>query len=327
MAEKPEPSGKLPSRQIFLSHAHADRELANDLGTLVEQVFSGLVTVFSSTDPAPAGGIRPGEEWYPKIHSELGASESAWVLVTRTSITHPWLYWEAGIARAICPGGVAVIRVGIEMKDVPSPLNILQTYDGLNGQGEGIAVMLMKIGESLGMKINDQLISAATESWIEKAKNYEPIPIPDGQTAQLAPESLDRLDAAITRLESATSRSERHIRRSPGRSRGSGGSEEIAHWLRRLTAAGFIEDADEMRSLLDAAPPTTSFRVRETDEDGDIPIDVESSDGELQRTLYVRGRWLDHWTPAPSDSVRLARLMQDVRAKWNPVDPDDLPFE
>ena len=103
--------GRVPKRLVFISHAHADRNLAQALQRLVRAVFSGVLSR-TRRRPNARSGVQPGEEWYPSIHEQLRRAEAVWVLATPTSVKHPWLYWEAGIGRAVCPNGVTVLRVG-----------------------------------------------------------------------------------------------------------------------------------------------------------------------------------------------------------------------
>lgn len=97
--------------QVFISHAYSDAKFASALVDLLGDVFSGLLKAFVSSDPSPTGGILPGEEWYARIHEQLQACEAVWVIATPTSITRPWLYWEAGLGKAVCPSGIVVVSL------------------------------------------------------------------------------------------------------------------------------------------------------------------------------------------------------------------------
>jgi len=91
-----------PKRLIFLSHAVADRKLADALKAAALAAYSGVVDVFASSDTSVGGGLKPGDEWFATIHEHLQIAEAVWVLATPTSLKHPWLYWEAGIGQAVC---------------------------------------------------------------------------------------------------------------------------------------------------------------------------------------------------------------------------------
>lgn len=80
---------KVEHRRLFISHAHADRELGIALVKMVKASFSGVVDVFLSSDPAPSGGISPGDTVYERIRTELRAATTVWVLTTPESVNHP----------------------------------------------------------------------------------------------------------------------------------------------------------------------------------------------------------------------------------------------
>ncbi|MCJ7492384.1 MAG: toll/interleukin-1 receptor domain-containing protein [Dehalococcoidia bacterium] len=187
-------------RTIFVSHSHADRSLASQLQALVETVFSGVVKVFASSDRGPTGGIMPGgDEWYSQIEAGLRKAEAVWVLATPASITRPWIYWEAGTGRAVCPRGLVILRAGLNSTQIPSPLNNFQTYDGL--VAESVGELLNKVAHQIGMTLAPVLVDSSVKSWVEAAANHQPEQSDDEGAPNLTPERLDRLEAIISRLE------------------------------------------------------------------------------------------------------------------------------
>ena len=49
--------------EIFISHTHADAEIAHALNNAIEDVFEERLAVEYSTKKED-GGIKPGEEWF-----------------------------------------------------------------------------------------------------------------------------------------------------------------------------------------------------------------------------------------------------------------------
>ncbi|MGE0060301.1 MAG: toll/interleukin-1 receptor domain-containing protein, partial [Dehalococcoidia bacterium] len=197
------PMGKVETRQIFLSHAHADRELALGFRKMLEEAFSGLLTVFISSDPTPTGCLMPGEEWYREIHTHLADSETILVLATLVSIERPWIYWEAGIGKATCPGGVIVVRVGLTTREVLSPVSNFQSYDGtIQGDG-GLGELIGKIASQLGMVLSPILVDALAKQWSEVALNHRAEEGKSGaEETRLEREQLNDFGALVARLES-----------------------------------------------------------------------------------------------------------------------------
>lgn len=206
-------TGKVEPRFIFISHTHADRQLAAALRNIVEEAFSGVVKAFISSDPTPTGGIAPGSEWYSEIHAQLRLAEAVWVLATRSSIERPWIYWEAGVGKASCSGGVVVLRIGLDSGDVPSPLGNFQSYDGLISGDGGIGDLLGKVGNQIGMSVSLILIDALSKKWVDAAKTHKPEAVDGGPSPKLSAEQLDQFGALIARLEAVTD-----LARAPSRS-------------------------------------------------------------------------------------------------------------
>ncbi len=276
-------SGKIERRQIFVSHTHADRNLAANVRILIEEAFSGVIRPYVSSDPAPTGGLQPGE-WYTQIHAELGRSESVWVLATPTSIQRPWIYWEAGIGRAICPGAVVVLRVALSSNDVPSPLSNFQSYDGLVVGDDGVGELLGKVANQIGMNISPILIDDVAEKWVKAAKSHKPQP--EGETAspKLAPEQLNQFDALIARLETsvtairaAPSDTQAARRQAEIREAVSRASRDRIAFLSRIlgTDETMYESVDDLTHVIDGAPPEVKFSFTNFDSDEDAVIFVE----------------------------------------------------
>lgn len=189
-------------RAIFISHAHADRELARALAHLIDRTYSNVLETFLSSDPRPGSGLQPGDQWFPRIHAELNRSLAVWVLATPQSIDRAWVYWEAGIGSVQCPGGVVVLRVGLDQ--LPSPLSAFLAFDGSGTEDNGIATLIDKVADQLGMTIDSVLRQSAVDEWIAFIESYTPAPdLDDEASPVMTPEQLGRLESALARAEVA----------------------------------------------------------------------------------------------------------------------------
>ena len=314
--KQPEKAGKtqLESKSVFVSHSHADRKLADAMKDLIEGAFSGLVSPFVSSDPGPTGGLMPGDEWFARIGTALSEAEGVWVLATPTAIRRPWIYWEAGIGRALCPNGVVVLRVGLGASEIPSPLNAYQSYDCLD-KGQ-VGSLVGKVATQVGMTLRSVLVEDCVTSWLGKASNYTPEVQEGSEEPQVIPERLDRLDAAISRLETLASGSSAQA-----------APRESTDELRRRIA----EDADRTRSsllgdrrilharlnefirALEAAPEDASFTLKKNDNDGDAQIRVESIRKGQSAYVYLDGSAFDDLKDASSRSERVLQVLEDIR--------------
>src|SRR5882724_4413130 len=84
--------------QIFISHAHSERDLAEAWKQLITAVSLDNVEVWYSADPRE--GIRPGERWRESIDAKLMRSTYVIALQSPGSLGRPWILWECGMAKA-----------------------------------------------------------------------------------------------------------------------------------------------------------------------------------------------------------------------------------
>lgn len=308
--------GPLQERLIFVSHSHADRELALAVKTLVEAAYSRLVTPFVSSDPGPTGGLMPGNEWFASIEEKLRKAEAVWVLATPLSVTRPWIYWEAGVGRALCPKGVVVVRVGLAEEKVPSPLNTFQSYDGLSS--DEMTSLIGKVAAQIGMTLEPVLLEDCSKKWLERAQSHTPVTSEATEQPELLPERLDRLDAVVTRLEALESRTSEQSEPESDAAATRPGPDETRERNRRDRLALFGKPQVLYRSVADfvftieSAPQATIFSATSVDKDGDIPVKGQTEDRFAH--IFLVGSTFGDLPDASSDSKKVADLLDDIRA-------------
>lgn len=199
------PGREMAKKSVFVSHTHADRELVGKLKWLIEKAYSGMIRSFISSDPTPGGGIQPGDVWFQRIQAELVSAEAVWVVATKASAGRPWIYWEAGLGRAICPGGVIILRVGLLGNEVYSPLDQFQSYDGSIAGAGGIGELLTKVGQQIGMDIPSVLVEAVTDEWLSFLGDYQPNIDDVGATPIVSAEQVGQMAGLVARLETVVS--------------------------------------------------------------------------------------------------------------------------
>lgn len=320
-------------RRIFISHTHADRELAKALKTLIERVTQHLLDVFLSSDPSPGGGLQPGDEWFPRIHSELQEAVAVWVLATEESLSRPWVYWEAGIGSVLCPGRLVIVQVGAS--EVPSPLSAFQVYDGLRSDDGGLGTALKKTGEQLGIALEDVLVDDALTDWITFATSFTPDAAASDDKA-VSPERTGRIEATLSRVETMLHRFEEiepwrrasrdstrsfgdSVDRAPNQHLTPGQRRELAS---RATSPGRTLIGEESEALggltnniltslesaveaIEHLPQNLSLHPKGFDDEGDLVLTFDQTDTKL----YLRGDWLDD-LPAVAPSIGSDRARQ-----------------
>jgi len=120
---------------VFLSHSHADHEVARAFKKLIEDCFPGHIEVKASSSAPSEGGIAVGSNWLDWIHNQVRGSKFTAVLLTPNSINKPWIMWETGAVSGISlatrePSSVMPIIYRLSMEQVPSPLQYLQAARG-----------------------------------------------------------------------------------------------------------------------------------------------------------------------------------------------------
>ncbi len=129
--------------EVFISHTHADEEIAHALSGAIEILFGDLLKTSYSTKKELDGGIKPGEDWFRWIVERVRAADVAVILLTPSSIQKPWVLWEAG---AVYGAGIASANTNtrkvrpltfkLSGSQVPSPFAGIQGVDG--GERSGI---------------------------------------------------------------------------------------------------------------------------------------------------------------------------------------------
>ena len=69
-----------PIGEVFISHTHADQDIAHALSEAIETLFGDAVATTYSTKKELDGGIKPGEEWFRWIVERVrSASVAVWL--------------------------------------------------------------------------------------------------------------------------------------------------------------------------------------------------------------------------------------------------------
>ena len=86
--------------RIFISHAHADRDLVAKLVTLLKNALAlrGAQDVFCSS--REGAGVTPGAEIREEVVQHLTSARALIVLLTPQSVGSPWVWFEAGARMA-----------------------------------------------------------------------------------------------------------------------------------------------------------------------------------------------------------------------------------
>jgi tetratricopeptide (TPR) repeat protein len=129
---QPEPKA---SRNVFISHTHADKAIADAFRDAVAELFGSYVTVAYSTDTEH--GPKHGARWLQWINDQVKTSDFTLVLLTPASLQKPWILWEAGAVAgtSVASGAddgrkVRPLVFRVPPEQVPDPFRDVQLVRG-----------------------------------------------------------------------------------------------------------------------------------------------------------------------------------------------------
>ena len=117
------------AHRLFLSHDSSDHNQAEILAIAINRITLNQLTVWHSSDCSGGGGLKPGNVWLDEIRTRLSQSRAVVVLLTKRSLSKPWVLFESGFGAANPQCDVIPVCVGIDsLSDVPFPLAMYQSY-------------------------------------------------------------------------------------------------------------------------------------------------------------------------------------------------------
>ena len=176
------------ARQVFVSHVGEEAAVASRLKAALSRDFLGLVDVFVSSD---ADSIAAGEDWLQSIEQALKESALLVILCSPTSITRPWVNFEAGAAWMRGIPLVPLCHAGLTPGDLPMPLSLRQGV--ALDEPDGLRRLYGRVAEVLHCQVParsfDDLVREVARS--------------SGRQANQPPASLTRERAIRKRLRDA----------------------------------------------------------------------------------------------------------------------------
>ncbi|TAY75359.1 toll/interleukin-1 receptor domain-containing protein [Rhizobium ruizarguesonis] len=116
---------------IFLSHISEEKELAAIFKDQIEDSFLGLVDIFVSSD---VKSIPLGKNWLDQVSNGLRTCKAMLLLCSPSSISRPWINFEAGAAWAREIEVAPICHSGMRPVDLPLPISLLQGLEASDPQ-------------------------------------------------------------------------------------------------------------------------------------------------------------------------------------------------
>ncbi len=113
----------MPKPIVFISHTSEEADVAQSFQSLIGDKFLGLFDVFVSSD---GKSIRVGQQWLDSVSQALQACVLEVIIASPTSVTRPWINFEAGAAWVRGIPIIPLCHSGMTPSKLPVPLNLLQ---------------------------------------------------------------------------------------------------------------------------------------------------------------------------------------------------------
>jgi len=137
--------------KIFISHAVANKKIAQSLADTLEAAGED-VTTFLASRP---GDIRADENWLDGIERSLQEADTYIIILTPESVLRPWVNFEAGAAWFFRRKLVFVRIQALSTDDIPLPINSRQVY-AIDVKNQLIAVF-----KTIGLPLIDPDLAVA----------------------------------------------------------------------------------------------------------------------------------------------------------------------
>lgn len=111
---------------VFISHAAPDADVARALQGWIEEIFIGGIRVFASSD---GKSISPGEDWRGVVEENLRQAGVVLVVCTGSSLSRPWVGFEAGAGWMNGAKVVPLCYHEVEVEKLPLPFSARQGLD------------------------------------------------------------------------------------------------------------------------------------------------------------------------------------------------------
>jgi|SRR5215471_2003355 len=118
-----------PRGTFFVSHSSKDKTLVAHFGQLLRNLSLNQIGPWFSSDGDHAGGLQPGDMWFEKIREKMNSSSAVIAVITRSSISSRWVFFESEFGAAIADKKLILVTHGIgSMTDIPEPLSRWQAF-------------------------------------------------------------------------------------------------------------------------------------------------------------------------------------------------------
>src|SRR5271165_4485656 len=137
---------------VFISHSHADRELAE---ALVEFLLASLEIAPNNVrcTSVPGHQLAFGRTIAEQLKADINTSSAVMVLLTKTSMGSKWVMFELGASWALGKVVVPILGTSLTIDILPGPLSAYPSVATDSPEASSlVADAIAQIGLQLGLK-------------------------------------------------------------------------------------------------------------------------------------------------------------------------------
>lgn len=112
--------------KIFISFIHEDENVAEAVQRFLRDTVRSSGSAFLSSDKWQ---VFAGENWLERIRQELKEAQVVILMLSKASVSRPWVNFEAGAAWLTDKWIIPVCFGGLSKKDLPKPYSSIQALD------------------------------------------------------------------------------------------------------------------------------------------------------------------------------------------------------
>jgi hypothetical protein len=170
---------------IFVSHISEEAPLALLLKRHIGRDFLGIIDVFASSDTE---SIAAGDNWLKSIEQALDRASLLLVLCSPASVRRPWINFEAGAAWMKRSPIIPVCHSGLQPRDLPMPLAILQAVVASTSEGlQNIYARIARTANTLVPKIDSAAVVVEVQTFeVAYAPTIPPLEQSEAERARMA---------------------------------------------------------------------------------------------------------------------------------------------
>lgn len=165
------------SKLLFISHDFRDRQIAGALVHAVNTVTAGSVRIFSASDATARSSVAYGEEWFAETIKHLKTATEFVSIVTKNSVTRPWIAFEAGLAKGRDNGKLPVTALLVQVGSDILIGHPLAHYKFVSTKIDEVAGLLSNICVRADLNPPKDLIQFAANTFVETISRIEDLTI------------------------------------------------------------------------------------------------------------------------------------------------------